>query len=179
MAIIPLDGFDFSPTSSYNPQHELCRVNAAPLRSADLACSPSLGLSRARASPQHGSLPTAAGLWLDSGETFPSAWLDLKVISSDHSHSVSPQSGSQTLHRCVNENDKRRREHRENTWGPGSFRFNFDMEIINWPFLPPSKPAFAHALCISERWLDVKTKLQAVIRACKQNAQVFKHSSQP
>lgn len=71
MAIIPLDGFDFSPTSSYNPQHELCAVNAAPLRSADLACSPSLGLSRARASPQHGSLPTATGLWLDSGEMFP------------------------------------------------------------------------------------------------------------
>lgn len=41
MAIIPLDGFDFSPTSSYNPQHELCRVNPAPLRSADLAWSPS------------------------------------------------------------------------------------------------------------------------------------------
>jgi len=78
MAIIPLDGFDFSPASLYNPQHAFCRVNSAPLRSADLAWSPLVGLSRARASPQCGSLPMAVDLWLGSGETFPLCLAGLK-----------------------------------------------------------------------------------------------------
>lgn len=104
--------------------------------------------------------PSISG-WVP-GKRSLSAWLDLKVISSDHSHSVSPQSGSQTLHRCVNENDKRRREHRENTWGQRSFRIDFDKEIINWPSPPPSNLAFAHALCIGERHWEGRVKLKAV-----------------
>lgn len=151
IVIIPLDGVNvslrlrstlcfpplhLSPTSSYNPQHLFGRVM--------LFCGPGFEPAdrpkqRVLASPKYGDLPTAPSLWLGSGVTFPpSVWMDLKVISSDQSHSVSLQSGSQTLHRCVNENDKRREEHHGNTRGLESCGINFDMEIINWPFPPPS-----------------------------------------